>query len=87
MSKPLEIYITQGNMTDSKYVLMLMEDGTLMLIWYYFRTKVSENNPTMVKKGNCTYIEYGAPNLFGTRPMIPFMTKDGILEERWEKIK
>lgn len=87
MGKPLEVYLTQGNITDSKYVLMVMEDGTLMLIWYYNASRVVENDPTMVKRGNTTYIEYGAPNLFGTRPMIPFMVKDGELDVRWEKIK
>lgn len=87
MEKPLEMYVAPGNITDSMYILMLMENGTLVLNWYYRTTKIEERNPVMVKKGDSTYIEYGSPNLFGTRPMIAFMGKNGKLEKKWEKIK
>lgn len=68
---------------------MVMEDGQLKLNWYHGLSKLEEMTPTMVKKSEMghTYIEYGSPNLFGTKPNISFMSGDGKLDSRWEKIK
>lgn len=89
MNKVKEMYVTYATISGSKYVLTIMEDDSLSLTWYHGASRVQEINPKIVKKGteSSTYVEYGASNLFGTRPSMPFLKCNGEVEDRWEKIK
>lgn len=83
------MYISEGNIPNSKYVLSLLGDGSLRLKWYSENTTMVEKEPIMVKRSVAdeTVIEFGDENLFGIRQTIPFMTKDGKLDGRWSRIK
>lgn len=89
MDSVKEIYVSDGNIADSKYTLIIMSDGTVRLTWYQGAVRSIEKEPIIVKRGigNCAFIEYGVPNLFGIRASLPFMDEEGDLVERWEKIK
>ena len=83
-----EMYLSDGNVKGSHYVLTIMEDGSLNLMWYMGVTKILEKNPIISKKCNGTIkIEYGVPNLLGTRQALDFIDETGNLSERWTKIK
>ena len=55
-----ELYVSDGNVVGSTYVLMILEDGTPSLIWYIGNQKVEEDNPTISKRYDGSMkIEYG----------------------------
>lgn len=55
-----ELYVSDGNVVGSTYVLMILEDGTPSLIWYMGNQKVEEDNPTISKRYDGSMkIEYG----------------------------
>ena len=55
-----ELYVSEGNVIGSIYVLMILEDGTPSLIWYMGNQKVEEDNPTISKRYDGSMkIEYG----------------------------
>lgn len=55
-----ELYVSEGNVIGSIYVLMILEDGTPSLTWYMGNQKVEEDNPTISKRYDCSMkIEYG----------------------------
>lgn len=63
-----ELYVSEGNVVGSTYVLMILEDGTPSLIWYMGNQKVEEDNHTISKRYDGSMkIEYGEENLFGVR--------------------
>lgn len=65
-----------------------MEDGTIELVWFMGNTRYSEKNPEVHKKHDGSMvIEYGVPNLLGTRQILNFVNSKGELEERWTRIK
>lgn len=83
-----ELYVSDGNVVDSTYVFMILEDGTLSLTWYMGNQKVEEDNPTISKRYDGSMkIEYGEENLFGVRQVLCFIDSSGQLEERWDRIK
>ena len=83
-----ELYVSDGNVVDSTYVFMILEDGTPSLTWYMGNQKVEEYNPTISKRYDGSMkIEYGEPNLFGVRQVLCFIDSSGQLEERWDRIK
>ena len=83
-----ELYVSDGNVVGSTYVLMILEDGTPSLIWYMGNQKVEEDNPTISKRYDGSMkIEYGEENLFGVRQVLCFIDSSGQLEERWDRIK
>jgi len=83
-----ELYVSEGNVVGSTYVLMILEDGTPSLIWYMGNQKVEEDNPTISKRYDGSMkIEYGEENLFGVRQVLCFIDSSGQLEERWDRIK
>lgn len=83
-----ELYVSEGNVVDSTYVFMILEDGTLSLTWYMGNQKVEEDNPTISKRYDGSMkIEYGEENLFGVRQVLCFIDSSGQLEERWDRIK
>lgn len=45
-----ELYVSDGNVVDSTYVFMILEDGTPSLTWYMGNQKVEEDNPTISKR-------------------------------------
>ena len=83
-----ELYVSDGNVVDSTYVFMILEDGTPSLTWYMGNQKVEEDNPTISKRYDGSMkIEYGEENLFGVRQVLCFIDSSGQLEERWYRIK
>lgn len=83
-----ELYVSEGNVVDSTYVFMILEDGTPSLTWYMGNQKVEEDNPTISKRYDGSMkIEYGEENLFGVRQVLCFIDSSGQLEERWDRIK
>ena len=83
-----ELYVSEGNVVGSTYVLMILEDGTLSLTWYMGNQKVEEDNPTISKRYDGSMkVEYGEENLFGARQVLCFVDSSGKLEDRWDRIK
>ena len=82
------MYLSNGNVKAAKYVLSVMEDGSIQLVWYMGTTKYVEKNPEIHKKyDGSMVIEYGTPNLLGTRMTLSFSDEKGNLSEKWTKIK
>ena len=83
-----ELYVSDGNVVDSTYVFMILENGTPSLTWYMGNQKVEEDNPTISKRYDGSMkIEYGEENLFGVRQVLCFIDSSGQLEKRWDRIK
>ena len=83
-----ELYVSDGNVVDSTYVFMILEDGTPSLTWYMGNQKVEEDNPTISKRYDGSMkIEHGEENLFGVRQVLCFIDSSGQLEKRWDRIK
>lgn len=88
MIKAKEVYVTNANTPNSRYVLMRMIDGTLKFNWYDEESVIHEEEPILVKKGDGSMkLEFGEKNLFGIRQNLPFIDSDGNLEDRWDRIK
>ena len=83
-----ELYVSDGNVVGSTYVLMILEDGTPSLTWYMDNNSVKEDNRIISKRYEGSMkVEYGAENLFGARQVLCFIDSRGQLEERWDRIK
>lgn len=83
-----ELYVSEGNVIGSTFVLTILENGVPNLTWYMGNSKVEEKNPIISKRYDGSMkIEYGEPNLFGVRQVLCFIDSSGKLENRWEKIK
>ena len=83
-----ELYVSEGNVVGSTFVLMILEDGTPNLTWYMGNQKIEENSPTISKRYDGSMkVEYGEENLFGVRQVLCFIDSSGELEERWDRIK
>ena len=83
-----ELYVSEGNVVGSTFVLMVLEDGTINLTWYMGNKSVKENNPIISKRYDGSMkVEYGEENLFGVRQVLCFVDSSGKLEDRWERIK
>lgn len=88
MIKAKEVYVTNATTPNSKYVLMLMVDGTLKFNWYDEDSVIHEEEPTLSKRcDNSMKLEFGEKNLFGIRKTLPFMDSKGNLEDGWDRIK
>jgi hypothetical protein len=85
-SKVKEIYLTDGEIKNSKYLLMVHEDGYLVMKWCYEDLIEVQPNPSLIKVGRKMVLEYGEPNLFNIKQRIAFQDEQGKLESRWEKI-
>ena len=83
-----ELYVSEGNVVGSTFVLIVLEDGTLNLTWYMGNKSVKEDNPIISKRYDGSMkVEYGEENLFGVRQVLCFIDSSGKLEERWNRIK
>ena len=83
-----EIYVCDGNITNSKEVLMIDDNGNPSLTFYLGETKIPEYRPVLIKFLNGVRIEYGVPNCMGIRPCMPLIDYEtGELHKRWERIK
>ena len=83
-----ELYVSEGNVVGSTFVLIVLEDGTLSLTWYMGNKSVKEDNPIISKRYDGSMkVEYGEENLFGVRQVLCFVDSSGKLENRWERIK
>lgn len=83
-----ELYVSEGNVVGSTFVLIVLEDGTLSLTWYMGNKSVKEDNPIISKRYDGSMkVEYGEENLFGVRQVLCFVDSSGKLEDRWERIK
>jgi len=81
------MYLCDGEVVGSKYLLTVHECGFLMLKWYYDDISETQVNPIMVKVGNKMMVEYKEPNLFHIKMRLPFTDENGKLEPKWTKIK
>lgn len=81
-----EMYLSDGNIPQSKNLLMIYKDGTLEMKWCCGDYIRKESNPTLTKVGRRMILEYGDPNLFGIRPTLPFQDEQGQLDKIWEKL-
>ena len=83
-----EMYITDGVVLNSKYVLAIKKDGTVTFNWYKDTIKINQIQPKLVRYLNGMKIEYGMANNYGTRTSIELLDfNTGKLAKRWEKIK
>jgi hypothetical protein len=83
-----ELYVSEGNVVGSTFVLIVLEDGTLNLTWYMGNKSVKEDNPIISKRYDGSMkVEYGEENLFGVRQVLCFVDSSGKLEDRWDRIK
>ena len=85
-SKVKEIYLSNGDIKDSKNLLLVYDNGELVMKWCYEDIIEVQENPTLTKIGRRMILEYGEPNLFKIRQRIPFQDEMGKLESIWEKI-
>ena len=81
-----EMYISDGNIPESKNLLMVHKDGKLELKWCCGDYIQDEYQPTLSKVGRRMLLEYGEPNLFGIRQKLPFQDEQGNLDSSWERI-
>jgi len=85
-SKAKEIYLADAEIKDSKYLLIVYENGELELKWCYEDIVEVQVNPILVKSGKRMLLEFGDVNLFNLRERKPFQNEEGNLDEMWEKI-
>jgi hypothetical protein len=81
-----EIYVSDSSIKGSKNVLFVYEGGDLELKWCCQNVVEKQLCPSLVRVGKCLKLEYGEPNLFQIRQIIPFQDENGKLEPCWEKI-
>ena len=81
-----EIYVSDSSIKNSKNVLLVYENGDLDLKWCCENVVERQVNPMLVKVGRSMKLEYGEPNLFQVKQMLPFQNEQGQLEPCWEKI-
>ena len=81
-----EIYVSDSSIKGSKNVLFVYEGGDLELKWCCQNVVEKQLCPSLVRVGKCLKLEYGEPNLFQIRQIIPFQDENGKLEPGWEKI-
>jgi hypothetical protein len=81
-----EIYSCDGIIKGSKYLLYIMEDGTLELKWCYENHVIDKLNSQIEDCGYGTRLYYGKANNSRLRSSIPFRDSKGILFKDWEKI-
>ena len=81
-----EIYVSDSSIKGSKNVLFVYESGELELKWCCENVVEQQLSPSFVRVGKCLKLEYGEPNLFQIRQIIPFQDENGKLEPCWEKI-
>ncbi len=83
-----EMYVSRKDVLKSRYILTIMDDGSLNLSWYMGDMKVEEKEPTLSRRYDGSMkIEYGEKNLLGVRQTMCFSDSNGKLEKEWEKIK
>lgn len=85
-SKVKEIYLANGEVVDSKLLLLVYENGDIVLKWCYEDLVEVQANPTLTKVGRRMILEYGEPNIFNLRQRMTFQDEQGNLDERWEKV-
>lgn len=85
-SKVKEIYLADGNVVSSKLLLLIYENGDIVLKWCYEDLVEVQVNPTLSKVGKRMILEYGEPNIFNLRQKMPFQDEQGNLEDIWEKV-
>ena len=85
-SKVKEIYLANGEVVGSKLLLLIYENGDIVLKWCYEDLVEVQSNPTLTKIGRRMILEYGEPNVFNLRQRMTFQDEQGNLDERWEKI-
>lgn len=85
-SKVKEIYLANGEVVGSKLLLLVYENGDIVLKWCYEDLVEVQANPTLTKVGRRMILEYGEPNIFNLRQRMTFQDEQGNLDERWEKI-
>jgi hypothetical protein len=81
-----EIYLADAEIKDSKYILLVFEDGSIKLEWCYEDLIEIQVNPVLTKLGRRMILEFGEPNLFNLRERKPFQDEQGNLDSMWEKI-
>jgi hypothetical protein len=83
-----EIYVCDGLIKNSKWVLMIDECERASLTFYLDDTKIPEHKPRIIHYMRGSRIEYGQPDNNGVRAILPFYSfETGELNKRWERIK
>jgi hypothetical protein len=85
-SKVKEIYLTDGETVNAKYLLFVYDNGSLVLKWCYEDIVEIQDNPTLTKVGRKMILEFGETNIFSIRQRMTFQDEMGKLDGRWEKI-
>lgn len=84
--KVKEIYLSDALTQDSKHLLIIYEDNTIVMKWCCGSVVEAKERPTLTVIDKKTFIEYGQGNLFGVREKKPFKDEQGNLDEIWTKI-
>ena len=83
-----EMYLTDGEIVGSKYLLMVKSDGTVELNWYNGDTKKEMEKPCLTRCLKGMKVIYGVPNNMGIRPSMEVIDYDsGKLATRWKQLK
>ena len=83
-----EIYVRDGILENTKYVLMIDDEGKPSLTFYINSVKIEQYKPILIKFMRGIRIEYGVENDEGVRTHMQLIDYDtGELHEKWEKIK
>ena len=87
MSKVKEMYETDGICSGVKYLLTIMDDGSVSLTFYNGTFKRDEPNVeiTTIGDNGGRRVEYGTANVTSSFPFKRY--SDGELDEKWIRIK
>ncbi len=88
MDNVKEIYVGEVGYSNCHYVLMIKDDGTLNLNWYFGDLKHHEKDAVLEKNADGSMdIVLKKTSSNGIKRKVPFMDKNGNLNEKWSKIK
>lgn len=85
-SRVKEMYLANATTKNAKYILLVYDNDAIVLKWCCDDIIKIQENPSITKVGRKIILEFGEPNLFGTRPNLPFQDEQGNLEKNWEKV-
>lgn len=83
-----EMYLSHGKAKYPRYLLSIMDNGTVELDWYNNGIKVKLENPCLKRHKNGMMLEFGRHDSIGIRPSIEVVDyESGELSKQWERIK
>ena len=84
--KVKEIYLSNARIKDSKHLLIIYEDGSMLMKWCYRNTVETVPNLAVTENNGKKVLTYGSPNMFGIKEKKPFKNEKGEMEEIWTKM-